>query len=52
MEIKVNEIQVPEKISFNYEELKQELSANSLSDLTEKQFRNINDHWEDIKKVC
>lgn len=27
MEIKVNEIQVPEKISFNYEELKQELSA-------------------------
>ena len=25
--------------------------VNSLADLTEKQFRNINDHWEDIKKV-
>jgi len=27
MEIKMNEMQLPEKISFNYEELKQELSA-------------------------
>ena len=25
--------------------------VNSLADLTELQFRNINDHWEDIKKV-
>ena len=27
MEIKMNEMQLPEKISFNYEELKQELAA-------------------------
>lgn len=25
--------------------------VNSLADLTELQYRNINDHWEDIKKV-
>lgn len=25
--------------------------VSSLSDLSELQFRNINDHWEDIKKV-
>lgn len=26
--------------------------VKSLAELSEKQFRNINDHWEDVKKVC
>lgn len=26
--------------------------VKSFAELSEKQFRNINDHWEDIKKVC
>lgn len=55
--MKISEIKVKslaarlENEGMSAEKITKLYKVNSLADLTEKQFRNINDHWEDIKKV-
>ena len=54
---KISEIQVKSleercrKEGIELSKLMRLYKVSSLSDLSELQFRNINDHWEDIKKV-
>jgi len=55
--MKISEIKVKslaarlENEGMSAEKITRLYKVNGLADLTEKQFRNINDHWEDIKKV-
>ena len=56
--MKISEIKVKsliarcEKENVDKEKIIRLYKVKSLADLTEKQFRNINDHWEDIKRTA
>lgn len=54
---KISEVKVKsfisrcEKEGVAVEKIAELYKVSNLADLTEKQFRNINDHWEDIKRL-
>lgn len=51
-EVKVKSLQARcEKEGVPIDKITRLYKVGSIAELTEKQFRNINDHWEDIKKV-
>ncbi|MBQ8279522.1 MAG: ERF family protein [Roseburia sp.] len=51
-EVKVKSLQTRcEKEGVSIDKITRLYKVGNLAELTEKQFRNINDHWEDIKKV-